>query len=137
MVARARETPREQKVAPIHIDAVIELASFDEVVMSQLLRLEPCGQDNPGCFGHPHQLHGVSGIGSHWLFDQSVLASGDGLGRDIEMAFRGSGDDDGIDVVHGLGQGRPLYGVGIVSADGGTNLWPPVDDDHARDVGVI
>jgi single-stranded-DNA-specific exonuclease len=48
MVARAKETPREQKVTPIDIDAVIELESFDEVLMSQLLRLEPCGQNNPG-----------------------------------------------------------------------------------------
>ena len=48
MVARAKETPREQKVTPINIDAMIELESFDEVLMSQLLRLEPCGQDNPG-----------------------------------------------------------------------------------------
>ncbi|MFT5731852.1 MAG: single-stranded-DNA-specific exonuclease [Planctomycetota bacterium] len=48
MVTRAHETPRKQRKTPIDIDAVIDLESFDESLMSQLLRLEPCGQDNPG-----------------------------------------------------------------------------------------
>ena len=49
MVARAMETPRESTgKARLDIDASVDLEGFDEILQRQLMRLEPCGEQNPG-----------------------------------------------------------------------------------------
>lgn len=47
LVATARELPPRDDVQELRIDASVRLEGFDENLMRQLLRLEPCGEGNP------------------------------------------------------------------------------------------